>query len=126
MKRSVAGFVLMGLLLVSGLLSSRWMVRSNTPMGERMEQAAAYALRGDWAKANSLVRQVQVQWEEGWHLTACFADHGPMEEIDGLLAQLEAFSAESERAAFAAVCMELSRDMEAIGDAHELTWWNLM
>ena len=126
MKRSIAGFALIGLLLAGGLLSSRWLVRSHVPMGQRMEQAAAYALKEDWTKANALVREVKDNWEKKWNLTACFADHGPMEEIDGLLAQLDAFSAEEEGTAFAAVCMELSREIKAIGDAHDLTWWNLM
>jgi len=125
-RRSYFGFLLLGILLLLGLISSRWLVRNQEPLAQRMEQAADYALEGDWTKANRLVREVKKVWEESWHLTACFADHGPMEEIDGLLSQLEAFSGSGEGAAFAAVCMELSREMEAVGDAHSLTWWNVM
>ena len=50
----------------------------------------------------------------------------PMEDIDSLFARLSAYAAQEETAEYAAACRELARRVEAVADAHRLTWWNLM
>ena len=53
------------------------------------------------------------------------ANHTPMEEIDALFAEVEVYAAAREETDFAAGCAALSRKMEAMGQAHGASWWNL-
>ena len=48
-----------------------------------------------------------------------------MEEIDALFAEVEVYAAAREETDFAAGCAALSRKVEAMGQAHGASWWNL-
>ncbi len=126
MKRSKIGAWLLLFLLVIGGVSSWAMVRFTGPIGESMARAAEAALREDWAEAEALAGQARARWEKYWNFCAAFADHGPMENINGLFAQLEVYTQSRDIQNFAAVCAQLSEDTKAIGEAQSLTWWNLL
>ena len=126
MKRMVIGSVLLISLLVGGALSSRAMVPWHAPLEETLCQAAEFACAENWEQAKYLRRKAQERWESRWHMAAAFADHGPMEEIDSLFAQLEIYEAYQEPMGYSALCMELSRELGAMGDAHIPNWWNLL
>ena len=126
MKRSWFGLVLLLVLLVGGILSTRYMERSHAVLAENTRKAAVFALGGDWTNAYGLVDDARGKWEKNWQLSAAFADHGPMEKIDGLFARLEMFGAGVDGVQFAAVCGELSEALEAMGDAPGLLWWNIL
>jgi hypothetical protein len=126
MKRMVIGSVLLISLLVGGALSSRAMVQWHAPLEETLCQAAEFACTENWEQAKYLRRKAQESWESRWHMAAAFADHGPMEEIDSLFAQLEIYEAYQEPMGYSALCMELSRELGAMGDAHIPNWWNLL
>ena len=126
MKRGWIGALLLLLLLAAGTLSTRCMVHWYSPMKAQMEVAARSALESDWVQADKVIQQVSSRWEEQWHTSAVFADHGPMEEIDGLFAQLEIYEEKQEALGFAAVCAELSQKLAAMGEAHVPNWWNLL
>ena len=119
----------MGLLLVLLAVSigTAWGMRNwNEPVAGNLEQAASHSLKGDWEAARAQVLEAREQWDAHWHVTAVFADHGPMEEIDGLFAQLEVYTQAEDPVAFSAVCRELQQQIQDIVDAHQLTWWNLL
>ncbi len=126
MKRSKIGLWLLIALLLIGVLSSFSMVRISRPIGEMMAQAAAAALREDWEYAEALAGHARARWKKYWNFCAAFADHAPMENINGLFAQLEVYAQSRDPQNFAAVCAQLSEDTLAIGEAHSLTWWNLL
>lgn len=126
MKRGWIGLGLLLLLLAAGVLSAWAMVRWHSPLEQQLDLAAQYALASDWEQANRMVRDAENQWEKRWHPSAIFADHGPMEEIDALFAQLEVYEEEREALSFAALCKELSRELAAMGEAHVPNWWNLL
>lgn len=126
MKRGWIGLGLLLVLLAGGLLGTWGMTACHEPMAEDLEKAAAYALLGDWNRAESLAQTARADWEACWQFTAIFADHAPMEEIDGLFAQLEVYEDVRDAVPFAAVCKELSREVQAMGDAHGLNWWNML
>ena len=126
MKRSKIGLWLLIVLLMIGIFSSFSMVRISQPLGEMMAQAAAAALREDWEQGEALADQARARWKKYWHFCAAFADHGPMEHINGLFAQLEVYARSRDSQNFAAVCAQLSEDTRAMGEAHSLTWWNLL
>jgi len=126
MKRGWIGAALLLVLLAGGIWSVMLLTRQHSPMERQMEQAAAYALAMDWEKAEALTGSVRAAWENAWHSTAAFADHDPMEAIDGLFAQLEVYAEVEEAPSYAAVCAELSRQLAAMGEAHVPNWWNLL
>ena len=126
MTRGWFGLTLLLLLLAGGCLSSWAMVRWHEPLEGLLEQAADRVQAGDWQQAETLTGKAREKWEKRWHCAAAFADHGPMEEIDGLFAQLEVYGQNRETLSYAAVCRVLARNLGAMGDAHIPNWWNLL
>jgi len=126
MKRGWFGAALLLALLILGIFSSLAMGMFHEPMASAMERASELALEENWEQAARIARKTEENWEELWHFSACFADHGPMEEIDALFAQLEIYREAEDTLGFAAVCASLQTQLEAMGDAHELSWWNLL
>lgn len=126
MKRSIIGFWLLGILLTGGIFSSWSMNRRHEPIARRLERAAEYALEAQWEQAQALAGSARCEWQQNWNFSAAFADHAPMEEIDSLFAQIGVYTDTKEDVHFASACREISRKIQAMGDAHELTWWNLL
>lgn len=126
MIRGVIGCLLLVLLLAAGLFV-QWAVSSlQSPITGELTQAAQAAAREDWDTARLHQETAQRGWRRVWHLTAAFADHAPMEDVDSLFARLPAYAAQEETAEFAASCRELARRIRAMYEAHSLTWWNLL
>ena len=126
MKRSWIGFGMLLLLLLGSFLSSRAMVRLHEPIEGDLQQSAKSAMEGDWHRAESFFRQAQESWEKTEHFRTCFADHTPVEEIDGEFELLKVYCTSREAISFAGGCMALARQVAAVGEAHELVWWNLL
>lgn len=126
MKRCWFGAALLAVLLIGGLITTWGMARCHMPVAEDLEQAAKAALAEDWEQEKALTGKARTQWGKYWNISATFADHKPMEEIDGLFAQLEIYEQARDPVTAAAVCAELSRRLEAMSDAHEGSWWNLL
>ena len=126
MKRGIIGFVLLAALLTGGILSSRAMVNWHTPLENQLDRAAELAFGDQWEQAMILRREAQYSWQKRWRVVAAFADHGPMEEIDSLFAQLEVYERCREPMGYAALCRGLARELGAMGDAHIPNWWNLL
>ena len=126
MTRGIIGCVILALLLAAGL-GVQWAVAAlQAPITGELTQAAQAGARGDWDTARLHQETAQRGWRKAWRLTAAFADHQPMEDADGLFARLAVYAAGEEEAEFAACCRELARRVQAISDAHRLTWWNLL
>ena len=126
MKRCWIGVVCLVLLLMGGLYVDRVMGRSHAPVSQDLDRAAECAQAEDWEAAASLTGKAGEAWQRHWHFTAAFADHEPMETIDALFSRLTVFAAAREKEEFGALCRELSRQVKAMGDAHDLKWWNLL
>ena len=126
MKRSWIGAGLLLVLLGAGILSAWGMVTLHKPLEEALDRAAASALADDWPEAERSFRQAKENWQQWETFRACFADHTPVEEIDGEFAMLEIYVQARENAAFAAGCRELARKTAAVGEAHGLNLKNLL
>lgn len=126
MKRCRFGLGLLLVLLVLGTVSAWAMGKGLAPMTEGIRQAGDAALQEDWDTAETLSADVKEQWEKGFPYLASLSDHEPMENINGLFAQLEVYAQSRDPQNFAAVCGQLSRDLEAMGEAHSLKWWNIL
>lgn len=126
MVRQGAGFVILAALLLTGLLSGWLLFRQYDDLSRQLEDAAWWAMSGNWEQARDTAVAVRTQWRKHWNIQAAFTDHTPMEEIDSLFAQLAICAASGDREQFAAVCVDLAQHIRAVGDAHRLTWWNLL
>lgn len=126
MKRAVIGILLLAILLLGGIFSSAWLVRSFDPLIPLLERSGLEAREGNWDTAGQLAHQAQARWQEAWKLTAVFVDHAPMEQIDGLFSQLETFRQARCPVEFAALCLRLAQELEALGQTHSPEWWNLL
>ena len=74
------------------------------------------------APVSALLTEAADAAEAGWHAAAAFSDHAPMDEIDGLFAQLENKCGTE----LAALCRRISSLVSAVAEAHKLNWWNLL
>ena len=126
MKRGMFGAALLLALFLVSLLATLSMDRRHTPVARTLAAASDLAAAGAWEEAKTLAGGARADWQKHWHSSAAFADHKPMEEIDGLFARLEVYEKREDAAAFAAACAELSKRMEAMADAQRLSWWNLL
>lgn len=125
MKRSWIGFLLLVLLLLGSLLVTKIMVDIHEPLESRLLQAAQMAMDGDWHQAEDLFQHAEEDWTKNTRFRSCFADHNPVEEIDASFATLQVICVARDAVAFAGGCRSLARQVAAVGEAHELVWWNL-
>lgn len=124
--RELTGAALLLLLLLAGLLSSWYMGRQHGELAKTLEDSAWLALSGQWENARKTADDARKTWEKGWNFRAVFGDHTPIEEIEDLFGELTIYGAAGERTEFARVCAALSSRMKAMGDAHQLSWWNVL
>lgn len=109
MKRLWVGILLLLVLLAGTLAVTVAMDRIYAPMVEALEAGDLEAAEERYGR-----------WRD---LTAAFADHGPMEEMDALFARVEICKDDQERKA---LCAELAQRAKAMSNAHSPTWWNLL
>ncbi len=126
MKRSWIGLALLLLLLILSLAAGWYMDRCQRPIARELDNAAELALAGDWEGGAAALNAAWEGWDGCRQVAACFADHNPMEEIDALFSRLEVWAQLRLSGEFAAGCRELSRKVEAMGQAHGLMWWNFL
>lgn len=126
MKRCRFGVILLACLLILGGASAWAMGKASEPVADLCRKAGDSALSGDWAVAEAQFRQAKMQWDSRFPFCATLADHEPMENINGMFAQLEVYARCRDAESFAAACALLSEDVEAVGEAHRLSWWNIL
>lgn len=120
MGRSVIGAAILAALLAVGIWTQNRMEAVHSPIAADMAQAAQLSAAGDWDGAARLVTRARMQWEEHRTFSAALADHQPLEDIEGLMAQLDAYGSQ-EDSAFSATCAEIARRVMAVAEAHTLT-----
>lgn len=126
MARGWLGVGILAVFLVLGLVLSTAADNAHMPTGALLEQAAEKTLAGDFAGGIALGLEARARWQRQWKGTAAIADHSPMDDVDALFAEMEVYARSGEPPHFAACCKELSQRLEAIADAHRLSWWNVL
>lgn len=126
MKRSWLGVGLLVILLFAGVMSTKWIRATHEEMARYTREAAQSALREDWAGAAERTGRVRERWEQCWRLSAALSNHAPLEQIETLFAQLEVYAAAEETVAFASGCTQLGAELQALADAQQLNWWNML
>lgn len=122
MARTVLGVgILIGLLLL-GIFSAVAMDRIHLPISQLLQQAADESLPQGVLTA----QKAKTLWENHWKFSATLADHAPMDEIDGLFAQLAAYEKAGLSGDFSACCLRISTLIEALAETQRLTWWSLL
>ena len=124
--REVMGLSLLVGLLLAGLLSGWYMGRQHRQISRELEDSAWLALSGQWENARKKAEGAKEEWERSRKIRAALSDHTPMEEIDDLFGELIVFGAAGEQTEFARACMSLSGRVTAMGNAHTLSWWNVL
>ena len=124
MRRCIFGAVLLVAIGLGCLWTGSALHRFTGPVCRDLELAREEALAGSWDGAKEHSLAAQKAWTGKWHGLASAADHTPLEDIDDLFAQLEVYRRLEKDDEFAALCAQLSRRLEAVGNAHALNWWN--
>lgn len=126
MKRGVWGIGILLALLVFGIATSTAMRSIHRDIGQHLQLAQAAAAAEQWQTAETEVRQAVSAWRRFHAFTATFADHTPMDEMDGLFAELEVFLKKRESPHFEAVCGRLVLQAQAMADSHGIQWWSIL
>lgn len=126
MKRIWIGIGLLAALLVAGIWVAESMEDSHLPGAQDLRRASELVLEEDWSKAEALTKRARDKWEKKWRMTASVADHEPMDQIDGMFAELKVYAKVKDEVAYSGTCAHLAELMEAMGHAHSFNWWNLL
>ena len=126
MGRFWIGTSLLVIFLVLGLWVGATTEQTHSQIAQLLEQAAQQTVQGHPEEGAALAEQAAKDWESHRKAVAAVADHAPMEVIDSRFAQLQIFQQQAQHPCFAASCAELAKLVEAVGEAHKLTWWNLL
>ena len=125
-KRFYFGMGILLFFLILGLFVSWGMQEAVRPVTRLLEQAAEAAHSGETARAARLAQQARDLWDDRWGGMALAADHEPMDEIDGLFAQIVFFAHARDGQRLGACCARVAELVEAMADAHTLRWRNVL
>ena len=126
MKRFWIGVAILLFLLLTGSVTA-WGIRQiHHPMVQQLQTASRLALAEDWSNAVPLAADVHSRWQHYYTITAAFADHAPMEELDSLFAELMVYGQLQDAGHFSALCLHLSQLAEAMTESHLPKWWNIL
>lgn len=126
MKRIWIGIALLAVVLVSGCLASHFMEHHHMSIAEDLDRAAQLALEDQWEGALSITARARENWQKKRPITACFAEHEPLDEVDETFARLEIYAAVREEISFGSECAGLAEKLRALAQCHKFTFWNLM
>ena len=126
MKRGWFGAGILVVFLVLGFAVSFFISKAHLPTCQLLNQAAEKTLSGDFEGAVPLGLEAKSRWEKQWNGTAVVADHSPMDDVDALFSELEIYAKTGEEPHFAACCLELSKRVKAMAEAHQFSWWNVL
>lgn len=126
MSRIRAGVMILLVILAFSVAATVLMQHTYPAMAAALDTAAREAEAGNWPAAQETARRALEAWEKTRTFTAIFADHSPMDDMDGLFAELQTYIQLQEMPHFAATCRHLSRLAQSMGENHALVWWNLL
>jgi hypothetical protein len=114
--------VLLGL----SILLSAGMCRLRKTLSRELTEAARLALAENWQAADQVTADAVRRWERSRKLVAAVVDHELLEETEKMLSELAVYRSRKLSAEYAAVCLCLAKQAEAIGESQSLRWWHLL
>ena len=126
MKRSWFGAVLLIVLLILSIAAAFFMTRLHEDLALEARLSADSALLGQWDDVHLLLRRISRRWDRFSGLRSCLTDHEALEAIDATLAQMEVCRQSKNALHYQLLCAQLQTQLTALGEAHTLTWRNLL
>lgn len=126
MKRSWFGLGLLLALLLTAVLATAVMTRIHEEIAADLDLAAQRAMEGSWEEADQLFLRAKRTWKRWERLRASLADHTPVEEVDADFAAAQVYGVTRQDVVFASACLQLARQVAAVGETHEFVWWNIL
>ena len=126
MKHVRGGILLMLVLLGLSILLSAGMCRLRKTLSRELTEAARLALAENWPAADRVTADAVRRWERSRKLGAAVVDHELLEETEKMLSELAVYRSRKLSAEYAAVCLCLAKQAEAIGESQSLRWWHLL
>ena len=120
------GVGILAAVLAVGIAAMLFMGHVHGDICEELKDAAELAAESRMEEAAECIRNARGNWENHRHLVASLAEHTDMDEIDGLFRQLETYQQIRYGDACAAICAELVFRVEALGESHDINWWNIL
>lgn len=125
MARFRIGAFLLAALLAVSLWGQQRMLSTHRHIAAVMRQAGEWVLVGRWELGESAAGEAMAAWQSARNFTAALADHQPLEDIESLMAQLPVRSTARDRFEYAAACADIARRIDAVAEAHVLSWSSL-
>ena len=125
-KRFYLGLGILLVFLFLGIFTAVAMDRAMEPIQTYLQQAAQDALGSDPATGIHLAQQAKDAWFSLRSKIAAVADHTPMEEVDGLFAELEVYAQSGDMAHFSACCTRIAILSSALAEAHAFSLQTLL
>ncbi len=123
MKRFYFGVALLLILLALALGAAAGLEQIHGEIASELEQAAQAVEAGNLAAAEPELDRAQALWERYEHLLAAFADHEPLEEMEGLFAEVAIYRQAGENTDLAVACTRLALLSRSVAESHSLKWW---
>ena len=124
MKRIWFGAALLAALLVLGIFSAALMEDTHLTQATQLNRAADFAISGNWNGAGAAFSAAKTGWDKRSPVIAGLSDHEPMDQIEGLFAQLELFLQMRDAVSFSSSCRYLAKQLEALGKSHSFNLQN--
>ena len=126
MNRLWLGIALLLFFLALGLGTLWFLDVARQPVVTALETAAQAVLAGEPAAGAEKAAEAAVLWAERKKLLAAISPHEPMEEMEGLFAQLRVYAQQEEWTDFAACCRQLAQLMESLAEHQGCAWWSVL
>lgn len=125
MKKLWIAVIVLGVLLGLGIGSTVIMDKVHSQLAQELDQASVLA-QSHWEDAKALAESARAKWEKHSHLVAALTDHEPLEQMDGLFAELAVCQRQADEDGFALVCVRIASLAEKLSESHTPHWWNLL
>lgn len=126
MKRIWIGAALLAIVLAAGLWTGKRMEKTHTEVARQLRLCGQAAQAEQWERADELAREARDRWDKEWDFTAALADHTLLDEIDGVMEEMEVCRKNRDSLRSAALCAKLAQMVDALQEAHRLNWRNLL
>lgn len=125
MKQVWIGLGILGLLFFGGIWMGNELEQAHGQQIRDLEQARTAAMEENWSRAEAHLTRARKQWEGRRNISGVLYRQDPLDQIDGLFAQLESFSACRDRMSFCSSCALLARNLQNLPETHSFHWRNL-
>lgn len=126
MKHFSIGIGILAVILVLGLITLGIMNRELEKTAETLTEAWTACCKGDHETAKTAAERARRDWDKGYGLTASFADHEPLDEVNRVFSRMEACGVLGEWDEFAQTCRELISLIHGIADREKPLYYNIL